>query len=79
MNTLMATQYGHVAPMRLAIEGTAALVSGRAVALESDDGGGGVNAHRRPPRKTARFADEPDDDAPRRLVEVTYDELVDLR
>ena len=70
----MAAQYGHVAPMRLAIEGTAALASGRAVALESDDG---VNAHR--PRKTARFADEQADDAPLRLVEVTYDELIDLR
>jgi hypothetical protein len=72
----MATHYGHVAPMRLAIEGTAALASGRAVASESDDGG--TNAHLRP-RKTARFADEHADAAPRRLVEVTYDELVDLR
>lgn len=73
----MAAQYGHVAPMRLAIEGTAALASGRAVALESDDGGG-VNAHRRP-RKTTRFADDLADEVPPRLVEVTYDELVDLR
>lgn len=74
----MASQYGHVAPMRLAIEGTAALASGRAVALEIDDGGGAFNAHRRP-RKTTRFADDLADEVPPRLVEVTYDELVDLR
>lgn len=74
----MAAQYGHVAPMRLAIEGTAALASGRAVALESDDGGA-FNAHRRPRKKTARFADDLADEVPPRLVEVTYDELVDLR
>ena len=46
------------------------------MASESDDGG--TNAHLRF-RKTARFADEHADAAPRRLVEVTYDELVDLR
>lgn len=73
----MATHYGHVAPMRLAIEGGAALASGRAVASESDDDVD-VNAHARP-RKTARFADEQAGAAPRRLVEITYDELVDLR
>ena len=70
----MAAHYGHVAPMRLAIEGTAALASGHAVSSESDDG---MNAHC--PRKTARFADDQADDVPLRLAAVTYGELVDLR
>lgn len=76
----MATHYGHVAPMRLATEGTlAAAASGRAVAFEDDGDGDDLQARRRP-RKTARFASGKTQGLPpRRLAEVTYDELVDLR
>ena len=74
----MAAQYGHVAPIRLALEGTAALASGRAVASGSDDGDG-INPQLLRRKKTARFADELPNDGPLRLAEVTYDELVDLR
>ena len=74
----MTSHYGHVAPIRLAIEGTAALASARATAALESDGDGNVNVLPRP-RKKARFAEEPEPELPQRLAELTYDELVDLR
>ena len=77
----MATHYGHVTPLRLAVEGTAAAAAAfasRRAAAPNDGGDDEINARLRL-RKTRFAGDQNAPSLPSRLADVTYDELIDLR